>query len=94
MSVAPALPAGSAVTLWVDRAGRVVADPAEQSAEAWAFGISAGLTVVALSWALLTLRWSAVWRVTASCSAAGWAPRVGAGRAAVAALGLLTPPVS
>ena len=73
VSVAPALPAGSAVTLWVDGAGRVVADPAERSAEAWAFGISAGLTVVALSWALLTLAWSAVCRVTASCNAAGWA---------------------
>ena len=73
VSVAPALPAGSAVTLWVDRAGRVVADPAERSAEAWAFGISAGLTVVALSWALLTLAWSAVCRVTASRNAAGWA---------------------
>ena len=73
VSVAPALPAGSAVTLWVDGAGRVMADPAERSAEAWAFGISAGLTVVALSWALLTLAWSAVCRVTASCNAAGWA---------------------
>ena len=73
VSLAPALPAGSAVTLWVDRAGRVMADPAERSAEALAFGISAGLTVVALSWALLTLAWSAVCRVTASCNAAGWA---------------------
>jgi len=73
VSVAPGLPAGSAVTLWVDGAGRVMADPAERSAEAWAFGISAGLTVVALSWALLTLAWSAVCRVTASCNAAGWA---------------------
>jgi len=72
-TVPPALPSGSAVTLWVDATGRVVADPAERSAEAWAFGISAGLTVVALSWALLTLIWSTVCRVTAACNAAGWA---------------------
>jgi hypothetical protein len=73
VSVVPTLAAGSAVTLWVDGSGRVVGDPAERSAEAWAFGISAGLTVVALSWALLTLAWSAVCRVTASCNAAAWA---------------------
>jgi hypothetical protein len=71
-SVPPSLPAGSAVTVWVDGAGRVVADPAERSAEAWAFGITAGLTVVALSWALLTLLWSTVCRVTTACNAAGW----------------------
>jgi len=65
--------AGSAVTLWVNPAGRVVADPAERSAEAWAFRISAGLTVVALSWALLTLVWGAICRVTAARNAAGWA---------------------
>jgi hypothetical protein len=69
----PPRPAGATVTVWVDDAGRVVADPAERSAEAWAFGISAGLTVVALTWALLTLLWSAVCRVTTACNAAGWA---------------------
>lgn len=73
VAVPPARTASSAVTLWVDPAGRVVADPAERSAEAWAFGISAGLTVVALAGALLTLVWSAVCRVTAACNAAGWA---------------------
>ena len=73
VSVPPALPAGSAVILWVDGAGHPVADPAERAAEAWACGISAALTVVALSWGLLTLVWSAVRRVTAACNAAGWA---------------------
>ena len=73
VSLPSARPAGAAVTLWVDRAGRVVADPAERSTQAWAFATSAGLTVVALSWALLTLAWSAVCRVTAACNAAGWA---------------------
>jgi hypothetical protein len=72
-AVPPARTAGSTVTLWVDPGGRIVADPARRSAEASAFGISAGLTVVALSWALLTLAWSAVCRVTAACNAAGWA---------------------
>jgi len=71
--VPPVLPSGSAVTLWVDGSGRVVADPAQRSAEAWAFGISSALTVVALSWGLLTLIWSAVCRVTAARNAAGWA---------------------
>jgi hypothetical protein len=73
VAVPPARAAGSTITLWVDPAGRLVVDPATRSAEASAFGISAGLTVVALSWVLLTLVWSAVCRVTAACNAAGWA---------------------
>jgi hypothetical protein len=73
VAVPPARTAGSPVTLWVDGTGQIVADPAERSAEAAAFGISAGLTVVALSWALLTLVWSVVCRMTAACNAAGWA---------------------
>jgi hypothetical protein len=73
VTVPPALPAGSAVTLWVDGEGRLVADPAERAAEAWAFGVSAALTVMALSCGLLTLVWSAVRRATAACNAAGWA---------------------
>jgi hypothetical protein len=73
VAVPPARPAGSTVTLWVDPAGQIVADPARRSAEASAFGISAGLTVVAVSWALLTVVWSAVRRVTEACNAAGWA---------------------
>jgi hypothetical protein len=71
--VPPARRAGSTLTLWVDPAGRIVPDPAERSTEASAFGISSGLTVVALSWALLTLVWAAVCRATAACNAAGWA---------------------
>lgn len=73
VSVPPDLPAGSAVTLWVDGAGRLVGDPAGRAAQASAFGISAALTVVALSWGLLTLVWSAACRLTAARNAAGWA---------------------
>jgi hypothetical protein len=65
--------AGSAVVVWLDRAGRVVADPSERGAEALAFGVSAGLTVVALSWAVLAVLWSVVCRMTAACNAAAWA---------------------
>jgi hypothetical protein len=71
--VPPALRAGSAVTVWLDRAGRVVADPARRSAEAVAFGISAALAVIALSWAVLSLLWSTVCRLTAARNAAAWA---------------------
>jgi hypothetical protein len=71
--VPPVLRAGSAVTVWLDRAGRVVADPAERSAEAVAFGVSAALAVVALSWAVLSVLWSTVCRLTAARNAAAWA---------------------
>jgi hypothetical protein len=72
VTVPPALPAGSAVTVWLDRTGRVVADPSERTAQAVAFGISAGLAVIALTWAVLALLWSAVCRMTAACNDAGW----------------------
>ena len=51
----------------------MVADPAERSAEAVASGIGAALTVVALSWAMLSLVWSTVRRLTAARNAAAWA---------------------
>jgi hypothetical protein len=38
-----------------------------------AFGISATITVVALSWAVLSLVWSTVCRLTAARNAAAWA---------------------
>jgi hypothetical protein len=69
----PGQRAGSAVVVWLDRAGRVAADPSERGAEAAAFGVSAGLTVVAVSWAVLALLWSGVCRMTAACNAAAWA---------------------
>ena len=69
----PALRAGSTVTVWLDRAGRVVADPARRSAEPVAFGVSAALAAIALSWAVLSLLWSTVCRLTAAHNAAAWA---------------------
>jgi hypothetical protein len=73
VTVAPSPPAGPAVTRWVDGGERVVADPAGRAPEAWAFGISAALTVVVLSWGLLTQIWSTVQRLTAARNAAAWA---------------------
>ena len=85
--VPPALRAGSAVTVWLDRTGRVVADPAERTAEAVAFGVSAALAVVALSWAVLSLLWSTVCRLTAARNAAAWAREWARVEPAVAAFG-------
>ena len=64
--------AGSAVTAWLDREGRLASTPPRHAMEAVAFGVGAALTVVAVAWALLSAAWSAVRRATATRNDAAW----------------------
>jgi hypothetical protein len=67
------LPAGSEITIWLDGRGQAVSSPPGRPAEAVAFGAGAGLTAVALAWALLGMLWCLVRRVTGRRNAAAWA---------------------
>lgn len=67
------LPAGTAVSAWLDGEGRLSAGPPQRTSEAVAFGVGVGLTAGGLAWAVLTLLWSAVCRRTTARNAAAWA---------------------
>lgn len=63
---------GATVGVWLDPDGRLVAAPPAHPAEAVVFGVGAGLTAVALAWALLNAVWSAVRRGTTARVDAAW----------------------
>ena len=73
LAVRAPLPAGTAVTAWLDRDGRLTPTPPQHASEALAFGLGAALTIGAGAWALLTALWSAARRATAARNDAGWA---------------------
>jgi hypothetical protein len=64
--------AGTAVTAWPDGEGQLTTTPPRHTVEAGVFGVGAGMTVVALAWALLALLWSVACRVTAARNDAAW----------------------
>ena len=66
------LTAGSAVTAWLDRDGRLRPTAPQHASAAVAFGVGAALTTGAAAWALLTASWSAVRRVTAVRNDGAW----------------------
>jgi hypothetical protein len=83
------LGAGTEITAWVDRAGRLtwsgtctpplpvggpdLCDPPSRGPEAVAFGVVAALVTAVGAWLVLVLAWSGVRRVTAARNAAAWA---------------------
>jgi hypothetical protein len=72
IAVRGSLRAGMIVAAWVDRDGRVTTNPPHRTAEAIALGLGAGLTITALSWALLGLGWSWLCRLTAVRNDIAW----------------------
>lgn len=71
--LSPPVHAGSEVAAWLDGHGRLVASPPEQPSEAAAFGVGAGLTVLALVWSLIVALWCGVRRAVERRNAAAWA---------------------
>jgi hypothetical protein len=65
-------PAGTAMRLWVDRAGRL-ASPPLQTVDAVVSGAAVGVGVAAAGWLLLVLVWRAVRRVVDAQNAVTWA---------------------
>jgi hypothetical protein len=72
LAVRSPLPAGAAITAWLDREGRLAPAPPQHSSEAVAFGVGAALTAAAVAWALLSAVWSAVRRTVTARNDAAW----------------------